>query len=92
MSIFKYFKLFAGLKDVRAIVKEESGKDAPVWMSRKVIGAVLVFISTLVLYFTGIQIDPDIIVSLTDNLEKLTSAGVAMYGIVMVLVSVFKNK
>ena len=91
MNILKKIKLYAMFKDVRAMVIAQKGQ-AGWWYSRKFIGAVIVFLSTVAMYLTGITINADMLDTLSNNISNLLSAIVGIYGFVMFMISLFKKK
>jgi hypothetical protein len=89
--VLRYLKLIGLFQDVTDTYKAEQGKDKPAWMSRKVIGALLLFLAVAAETAMGTKIDPDILTNLGDNLAAMAPAIVGIYGAVMALVGIFKN-
>lgn len=91
MGILQILKLYAQFKDVRKIYEDSTGTKASILMSRKFIGAVLVFLSAVLLYAAGVQIDQNTLTQLTDSIANLISAIVGIVGFIAWLVSALKN-
>jgi len=98
MGIIKYVKLFLGFRDIQKAWKEEKGVDRPKWLSRGVLGAVLVFLGLLLSVAFGVNLDQTVINQLKDNLEKLVEGlwalkpvVIALYGIIMVIAKIIKE-
>lgn len=92
MRILELIKLFAKLKDVRAAVEETTGQQAPIYLSRKVIGSILILFAGVLLYLTGVNLDVNMVTNLTDNIEHLIGAIIGIYGFIMFLISALKKK
>lgn len=91
MGLIQILKLFGMFKDVRKAVAEQKGQSGW-WYSRKFIGSLLVFAAAVVLYLTGVQIEPDMLDRITGNISDLLTSIVGLYGIVLFMVSLFKKK
>lgn len=92
MNVLRMLKLYGQVKDVRKAYEEEKGKKSPVFYSRKIVGPILAVIASVILYKTGIAIDENILKQLSEHIEVVISAIVGIYGIIMVLVSLFKGE
>ena len=91
-KILKYLKLFGLFKNVQGAYKEEKGKDRPSFLSRRFIGAVVVLIGALLSLHFGVKIDENILNNITDNTEKVVSAGILLYGLIMEIVGIVKRQ
>ena len=91
-GLFKYLPLIAKLKDARVAYEDSTGKGMPFYLSRKFIGAVLALGGSFVAIQYGVNLDADFINNTADSIEKITGAGVALYGAIMFIVSAFKKK
>lgn len=88
----KYIPLVALGKNVSQAYKEETGKDRPAFLSRRFIGAALALAGGYAAIQFGIQIDENILSNITDSLDKLIAAGIAIYGAVIFIIGLFKRK
>jgi len=87
------FLPLAGLgKDVSTAYKEETGKDRPKILSRRVIGAAIAFVSAFIAIKFGVTLDATIIDQITDSLDKLITVGTTLYGIALLIYGFFKRK
>lgn len=91
-SITKYLPLVALGKDVRNSYTEEHGKDRPFWLSRRFIGSVIALGGGFVAVHYGVKIDAATLLTMTDSVEKMASAGVALYGAVVVVIGIMQRK
>ena len=90
-SFLKYLPLLARLKDARAAYQEEQGKDN--WfLSRKFVGAIVTLIGAFLTIQFGVTLDAGFLQNLTNSIETIGTAGVALYGAIMFLVSALKKK
>lgn len=90
-AFLKYLPLLAQLKDARAAIEAETGKPAPVYWSRKVVGPALALVAGFVAIQLGVTIDRTILDKITSNIEILGSVAVTVYGAVMGLVGAIKS-
>jgi len=90
MGIFQIIKLYGKFGDVRGAVAETKGQ-AGWWYSRKFVGAVLIFLSSILLYLTGITIESDMLNKLTENISHMIEAVVGIFGFIMFIVSALKG-
>jgi hypothetical protein len=88
----KYLPLAALGKNVSEAYKEETGKERPAYLSRRVIGAALVLAGGFTAIQSGVQIDANILNSITDSLDKIIAAGITLYGTIIFLIGLFKRK
>jgi len=87
------FLPLAGLgKDVSTAYKEQTGKDRPKVLSRRVIGAAIAFISAFVAIKFGVTLDATIIAQITESLDKLVVASTTLYGLALLIYGYFKRK
>src|SRR3990167_8121072 len=90
-SLFKFVPLAAAGKDVASAYKETTGKDRPFYLSRRFIGSVLTLIAGFVAIRFGVKFDPSDISSFADNIEKVVTAGGALYGLGLTFYGYFKR-
>jgi len=91
-KFLKYIPLVGLFKNVKTSYKEETGKDRPAYLSRRFIGTVIALGGAILAIQFGIIIDTTILEQLTDNIEKLVATVIAIYGIVLAIVGLFKKK
>lgn len=96
--MFKYFKLIAAFKDVREVYEAERTSGKPWWLSRRFFGAVMVFFGLVLAYFFDVRLTPeqaqtaaDSVTTISQSVEKLVTAGVTLYGIIMTIVGAIKR-
>jgi uncharacterized membrane protein YidH (DUF202 family) len=92
LKFLKYIPLVAMGKNVSTAYKEETGKERPAYLSRRFIGAALALAGGIAAVQFGIKIDDNIIASVTDNLDKLIAAGIALYGAIVLIIGIFKKQ
>ena len=90
-GFLKYLPLLAKLQDARKAYTETEGKDNP-FLSRKLIGAVVALGGAFLAIQFGVTLDADFLNNLTNSIETIGTAGVALYGAIMFLVSALKKK
>jgi hypothetical protein len=91
-SFLKYVKLLGLFKDAVTAYKEETGEDkVPKILHRRVFGAIILLIGTTIGIYFGIESDiwAGNINAIVDNLDKLVSAVIALYGIVQIIIGIF---
>lgn len=94
-SIFTLLKWLPALlkgKDVAEAYKAETGKDKPVIISKRFIGAIVILASVAVSIQYGVTIDQDVLDKLTGSLTDLATVGTGLYGLIMVIKGVFDAK
>lgn len=90
MSIFQIIKLLPLAGDVRRAIRESSGYD--VWyVSRKLIGPVVALIAGYIAIRYGVQIDQNILDSVTQNGETLVSSIAVLWGAIATIRSLLKR-
>jgi hypothetical protein len=85
MSIFKKLKLIAMFKDVKEVIKAETGEERK-WYSpwsRTVIGAVVAFAAYGVSVFFGVAPDPNDLSKITDSLTSISAVVPIVYGAIL---------
>lgn len=91
LKLLKYLPLVSMFQDVSDAYKSETGKERPAYLSRRFVGAVIILLGAAATLYFGVEIDKDIIASLTENIEKMISAGIALYGTVLLIIGLFKK-
>ena len=89
MNFLKYLKLLGLFKDAVSVYKEEEGKDkVPAILHRRVFGAIILLIGTGFGIYYGIETDviTGNLQAIVDNVDKIISAVLALYGIILVIV------
>lgn len=86
LQFLKYLPALAAGKDVAKAYKEETGKDKPIWMSGRMIGAVVALAGVLLAISQGITLDPATLSKLSDNLTAIAGALFTIYGIVRAII------
>lgn len=90
-QFLKYLPLLAQLKDARAAIEAETGKKAPVYWSRKVVGPVLALAGGFAAIQFGVNIDQPILDQISGSVEVLGSVALTVYGAIMGLLSAIKS-
>ena len=90
-ALFKYLPLAALGKDIQEAYRVDTGNGIPFYMHRRFIGAVIALIAGFLAIRFGVTLDANLVASLTDNLEKMISAGVALYGAGLTIWGYFKR-
>jgi hypothetical protein len=90
-ALLKYVPAILSLKQVAEVYKEDVGEEKPLWLSRRVVGAVITLISAVVLAVYGVDISGDA-AALTDAVVAVGSGASAVYGIVMTIVGYVKRE
>jgi hypothetical protein len=90
-SFLKYIPLLLKFKDVTEVYKEETGKDKPWYLSRTFFGSAIAFIFSCLAVFFGLVVDATTIQIVVDNAYTISSAIVALYGIVMTFIGQIKK-
>lgn len=97
--MFKYIKLLGAWKDVSKIYKEEKGTDKPWWVSRRLFGAIFIFIGLFLYVVFDIKTSPeqinqmaDNVTDIADNIEKIIPAIIALYGFITSIVGTLKRQ
>lgn len=91
-KLFKYLKLIGLFKDCGKAYKGHTGKDRPAYLSRRFVGAVVLFAGTALSIYFGVKIDTEILTNITDNLDKIIPPIIILYGAVMEIVGILKRK
>ena len=89
-KLLKYLPLLVKLQDARKAYESEEGKSMP-FLSRKFIGAIVALGGAFIAIQYGVNLDADFMSNLTNSLEAIASASVALYGAIMFLVSALKK-
>jgi hypothetical protein len=95
MNFLRYFKLLGLFKDAVSAYKEEEGKDkAPAILHRRVFGAIILLVGTGIGIYFGVETDilAGHLNAIIDNVDKLISAVIALYGIIQIIVGLIKRK
>lgn len=90
-KLMKFIPLVALGKDVSVSYKEETGKDRPPYLSRRFMGAAIALGSGFMAIQYGVKLDAEMLSSITDSLDKMLTAGIALYGAVITIVGYFKR-
>ena len=88
--MFKYVKGLFLLRDITDAYEEEKGKSKPLFLSKRLIGVIVIFLGYLLTMATGVTLDDTVLTQITENLEKLFAGVVVLYGIVMELVGIIQ--
>ncbi len=91
-KFLKYLPLVSLTKDVSKAYKEDTGKERPAYLSRRFIGASIALAGGFAAIQFGIKFDETILTQITDSLDKLIAAGIALYGAIVVIVGIIKRK
>jgi len=91
-KLIAYLKLFGMFKNINQVYREETGKDRPPYLSRRFIGMVILLAGAVLSLHFGTQIDQNILEQIIDNLDKVISAGMVIYGLVMGIVGILKRE
>lgn len=92
MNFLKFLPLIMKGKSIADAYREETGQEKPFYMSRRFIGAVIAFIGAALGIASGIQLDANVIESITGNVEALISAAIALYGGMLAIVGAVKTQ
>lgn len=92
LKIFKYLKLLGRFRDIEATYKEETGKGRPPYLSRRFVGALVIFVGAALSLHFGVEIDENILTNITESIEKIVATGIVLYGLVMEVVGIVKRK
>jgi len=85
IKILKYLPLVAMGKNVRNSYLEETGKERPPYLSRRFVGAVTTLIGGFLAIHYGINISNENLSQVVDSVDKLISAGITFYGVLMTI-------
>ncbi len=91
-KFLKYLPLVGLTKDVSKAYKEDTGKERPAYLSRRFVGALIALAGGFAAIQFGVKLDETILTQITDSLDKLIAAGIALYGAIVVIVGIFKRK
>lgn len=91
-KFFKYLKLIGLFKNSKKAYRKHTGKDRPAILSRRFMGAVILLVGTTLSIYFGVEIDKELLNSVTDNIEKIVAAGIILYGAVMEIVGIVKRE
>lgn len=91
-KFLKYLPLVSLMQNVSDTYKEGTGKDRPAYLSRRFIGALIVAVGAFLSIQSGMTIDQNILDQIIENTDRLISAGIALYGLIVVIVGVVKRK
>lgn len=79
-------------KDVTKAIRNDKGQDRPKYLSRRVIGAVLLLVATISGIALKVEISPAIIENITEHLDTAIVAGIGLWGLIMEIVGIVKRK
>ncbi len=92
MKWLKYFPALLKLRDAVTLYQQEQQTDkVPKILHRRVFGAFIIAVGTAIAVYTGVDFNADFWNGITDNVEALVGAGLALYGAVMHIVGWFKK-
>lgn len=94
-SFLKYVKLLGLFKDAVTAYKEETGEDkVPKILHRRVFGAIILLIGGTAGIYFGLEGDiwTGHLNAIIENLDKLISAIVSLYGIAYIIIGIFGAK
>jgi hypothetical protein len=91
-TFLKYIPLLLKFKDVTDVYKKETGENKPWYISRTFFGSAIAFIFTCLAVFFGLVVDANTVAIVADNAYTISSAIVALYGIIMTFVGQIKKK
>ena len=91
-EIAKYVGTALKLQDARIVYAQEKDEEPPIILSRKVIGSVILVLGIGLKMVYGIDLTEAIKEDLTKQLEALVTVAISIYGLVMVIISMFKKK
>ncbi len=91
-NALKYLPLVAGMQDVSAAYKSETGKERPAYLSRRLVGSVMAVAAGFMAVQYGVEVKEDTVKILTDNIEALIPAAISLYGIAVGIVGIIKRK
>jgi len=89
--MFKYLKLMLLFRDVVQAYKEETGKEAPAILHRRVYGAIIILIGTGIGIYAGVDFS-DSFPEIIDSVEKIIAAVTVLYGTIGVIIGAVKAK
>ena len=92
LKMFKYLKLIGLFRNSKKAYKEHTGRNRPAFLSRRFVGAVVLLAGTALSIHFGVKIDTETLTLITENLDKIISAGVVLYGVVMGIVGIVKRE
>lgn len=92
MKWLKYFPALMKFKDAVTLYQQEQGTDnVPKILRRRVMGAFITAVGLTIAVHTGREFDAGFWNGITDNLEAIVGAGLALYGAVMHVVGWVKK-
>lgn len=91
-KIFKYLKLLGRFRNVTDAYEGETGKKRPPYLSRRFVGALVIFVGGVLALQFDVKIDENILTNITESIEKITAAAIVLYGLVMEIVGIVKRK
>ena len=91
-KIFKYLKLLGRFRDIESTYKEETGKARPAYLSRRFVGALVIFVGAALSLYFGVEIVENILSNITESIEKVVATGIVLYGLILEIVGIVKRK
>lgn len=85
-------KIIFGFKDISKQYKAETGEGRPWYLSRTFLYSALCFVGTLVTIVTGIELEPEKLQAIADNVTIIIPAVIALVSAIMSFVAQFKRK
>src|SRR3990167_10626230 len=83
VSFLRYLPLILKFKNIAEVYKEETGQGKPFYLSRRFIGLVITAIFAIITIWTGVTIDDVLSLPIADNIVAITTAVIALYGVVL---------
>jgi len=82
LKLLKYIPLVALGKDITNALKQK-GTDRPAYLTRRFVGAAIIFIGAFLSIQFGVTIEENIIQQMIDDTDKLIAMAIAGYGAVL---------
>ncbi len=89
LKLFKYFWLIGTLRQVAGVYRKEKGKPKPIFLSRRMIGAIFIAGSVMLARLADVEIGAKEVTQLSDYAFELIGGG---YGLVMLMVGIWKRE
>lgn len=92
MNFLKFLPLVLKFKDISEAYQSATGKDRPAYLSRRFVGALLVLLGAIASIALGVQIDENVVMSVTNGLDTLIAGGITLYGAILAIIGQIKAK
>ena len=91
VNLLRYLPLILKFKNIAEVYKEETGQGKPFYLSRRFIGLVITAIFAIITIWTGVTIDDVLSLPIADNIVAITTAVIALYGVVLGIIGQIKK-